>query len=165
MHLIELHDLKYTPHPGLFGGGGSSRKPVLDGVSLAVDEGSSTGLLGESGSGKTTIARCIAGLLRPDSGTIVYNGRNIFPETANRDAVGTGIQMLFQSHGASLDPCMTVLDTLSEGITSRAGKSSAVAAEAGALAASVGLPADCLGMLPSRLSGGQRHLAGVRCSS
>ncbi len=132
-------------------------KLVLKGVSLLIERGRSLALLGESGSGKTTLARCIVGLQKPDSGTIAYNGVNIFPHMENRKTIGVEIQMLFQASGASLDPCMTVLDSLAEGVTIRAGKSSKTLAEAERLVSSMGLSNDCLGRLPSQLSGGQRQ--------
>ena len=132
-------------------------KLLLKGVSLFVEEGTSVALLGESGSGKTTLARCIVGLQKPDSGTITYNGINIFPQAENRKTIGVEIQMLFQASGASLDPSMTVLDSLAEGVNVRAGKSSKTFAEAEGLVSSVGLSKDCLGRLPSQLSGGQRQ--------
>jgi peptide/nickel transport system ATP-binding protein len=157
MPLLEVKDLRYTPRLDSIAGFREKRRLLLKGVSLRVDEGATVALLGESGSGKTTLARCIAGLEVPDSGTLTYNGVNLFPRTENRKTIGTGIQMLFQASGASLDPCMTVLDSLAEGIRARAGKSSGIAAEAGALLSSVGLSGDCLGRIPSQLSGGQRQ--------
>jgi ABC-type glutathione transport system ATPase component len=130
---------------------------VLDGVSLTIEEGTSMALLGESGSGKTTLARCIVGLQKPDTGTIVYRGINLFPETENRKSVGAEVQMLFQASGASLDPCMTVLDSLSEAINVRGGQRSRTRAAAEESVLSVGMPRECLERLPSQLSGGQRQ--------
>ncbi len=137
----------------------SGKKPVLNGVSFTLDAGTSLALLGESGSGKSTLAKCIAGLLRPDSGVITFDGVNIFPETKNRDAVGVGIQMLFQGGSASLDPTMTVMESLVEGIRAHPERQPAAsyAATAERLITSVGMPAGCLGRLPHALSGGQRQ--------
>ena len=115
------------------------------------------GLLGESGSGKTTLARCIAGLQRPDSGTITYKGTSIFPRTENRKRIGVGIQMLFQASGASLDPCLTMMDSLLEGISCSTRDPKAAVAAAEEWVSSVGMTRDCLGRLPSQLSGGQRQ--------
>ena len=157
MPLLEINHLCTSLSTGSITSFRRKRRPLLTGVSLLVEEGTSVALLGESGSGKTTLARCIVGLQKPDSGTITYNGINIFPHTENRAATGTGIQMLFQSSGASLDPCMTVLDSLGEGFTTRGGNSPQTAAEAERLMSSVGLSGDCLGRFPSQLSGGQRQ--------
>ena len=157
MFLLEVNNLCSTLRPGAITSFRRKRRPLLRGVSLRIEEGTSVALLGESGSGKTTLARCIVGLQKPDSGTINYNGVNLFPHTENRKPIGAAIQMLFQASGASLDPCMTVLDSLAEGLTARDGKSSQTAAEAERLMSSVGLPRDCLGRFPSQLSGGQRQ--------
>ena len=157
MSLLEVNALCYTVRLGSMTSFRKRTKPLLKGVSLLVEEGRSVALLGESGSGKTTLARCIVGLQEPDSGTITYNGINIYPETVNRKAIGLEIQMLFQASGASLDPSQTVLDSLAEAIDIRAGKTSKTTAEAERLVASVGLSQDCLGRVPSQLSGGQRQ--------
>src|SRR5436309_915453 len=137
----------------------AKKKLVLKGISFTVEDGTSLALLGPSGSGKTTLVKCIAGLHQPDSGTITFNGVNLFPQRGNRKAVGVEIQMLFQGASASLDPRMTVLDSLLEGITARGnGKSGSKAiAEAEQLVRSVGMSTDCLGRLPYQLSGGQRQ--------
>ena len=122
MFLLEVNNLCSTLRPGSITSFRRKRRPLLKGVSLRIEEGTSLALLGESGSGKTTLARCIVGLQKPDSGTITYNGINLFPHAENRKAIGAAIQMLFQASGASLDPCMTVLDSLAEGLTLRDGR-------------------------------------------
>jgi peptide/nickel transport system ATP-binding protein len=157
MLLLEVNDLCCTLRLDSITSFRKRTKLLLKGVSLIVEGGTSLGLLGESGSGKTTLARCIVGLQKPDSGTITYDGINIFPQAGNRKAIGTEIQMLFQASGDSLDPAMTVLDSLGEGINIRGGRSSKTIAAAERLVSSVGMSRDCLGRLPSQLSGGQRQ--------
>ena len=157
MFLLEVDNLRYALRLDSIASFRKKRRPLLMGVSIRIEEGTSLGLLGESGSGKTTLARCIVGLQKPDSGTITYRGVNLFPRAENRRAIGAGMQMLFQASGASLDPCMTVQDSLAEGLTIRGGKASHRAAEAEKLLSSVGLSSDCLGRIPSQLSGGQRQ--------
>ena len=133
------------------------QKLVLKGVSFAIEDNTSLALLGASGSGKTTLAKCITGLHRPESGTIAFEGVNLFPQVENRNNVGPEIQMLFQ--GSALDPSMTVLDSLLEGIGARnqgQSKTDAIA-EAERLVASMGMSTDCLGRLPRQISGGQRQ--------
>ncbi len=157
MFLLEVEDLTYTVRHRSLTGLRRRTKRLLNGVTLRVGTGTSTALLGESGSGKTTLAKCIVGLLNPDAGSIVYNGINLFPHIKNRQATGVEIQMLFQASSASLNPCMTVLESLFEGITSIAGKTPHTREEAERLVSSVGLSGDCLERYPSQLSGGQRQ--------
>jgi peptide/nickel transport system ATP-binding protein len=155
--LLEVNRLGCALRPRSLADFRKNKRRVLDGVSLTIEEGTSMALLGESGSGKTTLARCIVGLQTPDSGTIVYRGINLFPDTENRKSVGAEIQMLFQASGASLDPCMTVLDSLSEGFNVRGWQRAKIGAAAEESVSAVGMSRECLGRLPSQLSGGQRQ--------
>jgi ABC-type glutathione transport system ATPase component len=131
------------------------RRQVLRDVTFAIDEGSVLGLVGESGSGKTTIGRCVAGLRLPDTGTIHFTGKNIYPDTQNRSSLGAQIQLLFQNHSASLDPMLNVRKSLLEGV-SRPSEESAEDAER-ELLEMVELPDDILDRFPHQLSGGQRQ--------
>ncbi|UIZ91721.1 ABC transporter ATP-binding protein [Corynebacterium sp. CNCTC7651] len=106
---------------------------ALDDVSLTVRRGERLGLVGGSGSGKTTLLHTIAGLLKPDTGTV--------------DARGT-MQMVFQDPYSSLDPRMRVIDSVAE-----AGVDTQRAQD---VLAGVGL-AGMGGRLPREFSGGQRQ--------
>lgn len=91
-------------------------KAVTD-VSFAVGEGETLALIGESGSGKTTVARCIVRLIKPDSGRIAFQGRDLLALRGRElAAVRRRIQMVFQDPGTSLHPRMTVRKTLREPI-------------------------------------------------
>jgi ABC-type dipeptide/oligopeptide/nickel transport system ATPase subunit len=127
---------------------------------MEIDEGSAVGLIGESGCGKTTLAHCIAGILKPSAGTIRFAGQNIFPEGMNRKTFTTDIQLLFQNHTASLDPRMTIRDSLLEGIISNAqgGDGDTIL---GDLLSSVQLKATVLSCYPHQLSGGQRQRVAI----
>jgi NitT/TauT family transport system ATP-binding protein len=80
---------------------------VLDGVNLTLHEGEIVGLLGRSGSGKSTLLRLIAGLARPQGGSLSYLGRKI-------DGPAGGIAMVFQSF--ALFPWLTVLENVQLGL-------------------------------------------------
>ena len=128
---------------------------ILREVSFSLSSSSTLGLIGTSGSGKTTIARCIAGLNQPTSGRIDYSGINIFPESRNRTAVGTSIQLLFQNHSDSLDPCQSIRACLSEGVRDK--NSLEIEKRLISLLDLVELPYEILDRLPTDLSGGQRQ--------
>jgi peptide/nickel transport system ATP-binding protein len=134
-----------------------ARKIVLHDVSLSIGEGGCLGLIGDSGSGKSTIARCIAGLTTPDAGTIVVQGTNIFPHMKNRKAMPGAVQMLFQDHTASLDPVMTAGESVAEGVRAHSRMRHADGRELAQLFARVGLDAGCAAKYPAQLSGGERQ--------
>ena len=86
-----------------------SRQPrrmvhAVEDVSLKVERGTTYALVGESGCGKSTIARCIAGILAPTAGTITFMGADITMPSERRDARRRHLQMIFQDPYASLNP-------------------------------------------------------------
>ncbi len=132
---------------------------AVDDVSLDVKQGEVLGLVGESGSGKSTLARTIMQLIPPTSGTVILGGRNLTEgttgqiQTARRD-----LQMVFQDPFASLNPRMTVFDTLAEPLRVHAVVPEAgVPARVAQLLAQVGLAPRFMGKYPHEFSGGQRQ--------
>ncbi|NLH82964.1 MAG: ATP-binding cassette domain-containing protein [Phyllobacteriaceae bacterium] len=86
-----------------------AERPVIDGVTLAIGEGEIVGLRGPSGTGKTTLARLLAGHLRPSTGDIRLDGRAL-PERGRRP-----IQLVFQHAETAVDPRWKVRRILEEG--------------------------------------------------
>jgi ABC-type Fe3+/spermidine/putrescine transport system ATPase subunit len=123
---------------------------VLDRVSLGVEKGEMTALLGSSGCGKTTLLRSIAGFVIPDSGTIRVGGEDItrLPPEAR------GTAMMFQSY--ALWPHMTVADNIAYGLRMRNWKKDAIAARVEEMLKLLQL--EGFGPRPvTQLSGGQRQ--------
>jgi peptide/nickel transport system ATP-binding protein len=135
----------------------------LNGVDLTVEARSIVGLIGGSGGGKTTLARCIAGLIDPDAGEIIFDGVNIFPNTANRRKIGIQIQLMFQAGSEFLNPRMTIEDSLAEAIEARGAdyQRSQIHDRGVELLRAVGLQEETLGKYPHQLSGGQRQRVGL----
>ena len=98
--------------------GGHYREEVVravDDVSFTIGEGEVVGLVGESGCGKSTIGRMVAGILEPTAGSIQYRGEDLLSlPKAKRRSVSLKSQMIFQDPFASLNPRMRVKDIIGE---------------------------------------------------
>jgi oligopeptide/dipeptide ABC transporter ATP-binding protein len=146
---------------------GPRRRPVriLSGVDLEVRHGEIVGVIGETGSGKTTLARTIVGLITPASGEIRHDGDTVLGVTARqrRRARRTGrVQFVFQDPLRSLDPDLTVRELVAEGLRIRGGLSDAEVEERVAAAlGKVGLDGGLLAQRPGQISGGQRQRVSI----
>jgi ABC-type oligopeptide transport system ATPase subunit len=136
---------------------------AVDGVSFEVAKGSTLAVVGESGCGKSTIAKAIVRLLTPTSGRIKVDGTDIarLSERAMRP-FRSRIQMVFQDPYGSLDPHLTAVDIVAEplrlqGIRNKRERQK----RAAALIDRVGLPSTALNRRPGEFSGGQRQRIGI----
>jgi oligopeptide/dipeptide ABC transporter ATP-binding protein len=133
-----------------------ARLTAVDGVSLAVDAGESVGLVGESGCGKTTLARSLLGLQRPDSGEILLDGAAL--PRRRTPAERRAVQIVFQDPASSLNPRLSVRRVLRELLTvHRLASGAALETRCRELLDLVGLPAAALDGYPGSFSGGQRQ--------
>jgi peptide/nickel transport system ATP-binding protein len=148
----------YHAPRGVLGRPGEVVSAVAE-VSFELQPGQTFGLVGESGCGKTTIARLLVGLEQPTAGSIVFSGTelaSLSPRQRRRQP--PGIQLMFQDAFASLDPRMRVQSILREPLAiqktiRRRGHRRQVAR----ILDEVGLPADAVGRYPREFSGGQRQ--------
>jgi phospholipid/cholesterol/gamma-HCH transport system ATP-binding protein len=139
---------------------GYGDQTILDGISFTVDRGEIVTVLGGSGCGKTTVLRCIVGLLTPTSGRALIDGRDVNATTGDeRDAILRNVGFSFQ--GAALLNSLTVAENVALPIVEhwRAAPDEALMLARMRLAR-VGL-ADAGDKLPSELSGGMRKRAGI----
>jgi oligopeptide/dipeptide ABC transporter ATP-binding protein len=163
--LLETRDL--SVHFSVSRGGGIRGKPAavraVDRVSLTVRRGQTLGLVGESGSGKSTFGRAIVRLLRPNSGSILLDGRDIAQLQGRALAAIRGrLQMVFQDPSASLDPTTSVGTSIAEPLELRHWSSrDARRARVDELIGLVGLRTVDRDRYPHELSGGQRQRVGI----
>jgi ABC-type glutathione transport system ATPase component len=161
-NILEVENLHVS-----FGGGRDiyfrRKEPfeAVKGVSFAVGQGQTFAIVGESGAGKSTVARCVVGVQRPDSGEMRFAGQ---PLTDRRTpALRRGIQMVFQDPYGSLNPRMTVGSAITELLRVNKLVTSRETARERAveLLSLVGLPESALDRKPRAFSGGQRQRIGI----
>jgi ABC-type glutathione transport system ATPase component len=159
--LVEVRDLVKE-----FRSPRGSGPPVraVDGVTFDVRGGETLGIVGETGSGKTTTARLIARLIEPDAGSIRFEGREIAPlRRGELKALRRDVQMVFQDPYSSLNPRKTVGSIVAEPFAvhglheDRAARRRAVQE----LMERVGLNPEHYNRFPHEFSGGQRQRVGV----
>ena len=137
---------------------------AVDDVSFTIRRGEALGLVGESGCGKTTVARCILKLLEPTEGTILFDGQDLgaFDSTATR-GFRRRVRAIFQDPYSSLNPRMTVRQTVGEPImlhSERVDKTS-IDRQVHELLDVCGLPRAIAQRYPHEMSGGQRQRVGI----
>jgi oligopeptide transport system ATP-binding protein len=163
--LLEVRSLRksYPLPPGAHARSGRSSAAV-DGVSFSLEPGETLGIVGESGCGKTTLARMLLRLIEPDSGEIRYRGENwLQAGGANLRALRRRMQMVFQDPVASLNPRMRVGTIVAEPLAIHEPSLSRAARRrrAAEILEAVGLGPEALDRYPHEFSGGQRQRIGI----
>ena len=135
---------------------------AVNDVGFAIERGSTLAVVGESGCGKSTVARSLVRLIKPTSGSIVLDGVEIatMPERKLRP-LRSKIQMVFQDPYGSLDPHLTAQQIVAEPLKLRGVRAAERNAEAARLIDLVHLPATALERRPAEFSGGQRQRIGI----
>lgn len=156
--MIKVENIKKYFSTGMF-----SKKHVraVDGLSFAIEEGETLGLVGESGCGKTTVGRLILRLIEPTEGKIFFKNTNIL-ELNKKDLrrLRPKMQIIFQDPDSSLDPRMRIGDSIAEPlklykIVSKNEREEKISE----LIETVGLNPEHVNRYPHELSGGQNQRA------
>jgi peptide/nickel transport system ATP-binding protein len=135
---------------------------AVSNVSIALQQGQTLGIVGESGCGKSTTARLIMGLMPPDSGDIVLEGKALGNGTAELRAFRRKVQMVFQDSSASLNPRLTLEQSVAFGPQVHGLPKREAIERARDLLARVGLdPVRFAGRYPHEISGGQRQRVNI----
>lgn len=157
--LVEVRNLVKTYR------GKSGPVHAVKGISFAIKQGQSVGLVGESGCGKSTTSEILVRLMDATEGEILFDGQDIARMPAQgfaRNALRSDIQMVFQDATDSLNPRHTSRQTIAEPLWRLAGiRGAMLTARIEELAALVGLPLSLLDRFPHQLSGGQKARVGI----
>jgi oligopeptide/dipeptide ABC transporter ATP-binding protein len=119
--ILEVRDLEvsFRSRVGILGsflGQKASVARAVDGVSLSLAEGEILALAGESGCGKTTLARSLMGFVRPDAGSIAFEGRPLGRSGRELQRYRRRVQMIYQDPTGALNPRQTVYESVAEGL-------------------------------------------------
>src|SRR5258705_3284270 len=155
--LLQVHSL--SKHY-LAGGRWFNRVPVtaVDKVDFVIGQGQTLGLVGSSGSGKSTVARCVTGLEQPDSGHIWFEGVDLARLTGSQlRCVRLDVQMIFQDAVTSLNPRFSALEAIEEPLQIQGKARSERREVAETVVKEVGLSPAALGRRVMDFSGGQRQ--------
>ena len=132
---------------------------AFDGVNLTINRGTTLALVGESGAGKSSLARCLALLERPAKGELWFDGLNLAAFGNNQLSVmRRQVQLIFQDSASSLNPRMTAAEIIAEPLViQKEGTKAEQRQRALALMEEAGLPREWETKLPHEFSGGQRQ--------
>ena len=158
--LLHVQDItKHFPIRRKLFGGESSKVHAVDGVSFSIEEGATFALVGESGCGKTTVARLVLLLEQATKGTIRFRGKDI-QQLRGKDLISykRSAQAVFQNPYASLNPRMSVKDIVGEPLYVHLGmRGRSLTMRVEELLEMVGLSRANLANYPHQFSGGQRQ--------
>jgi energy-coupling factor transport system ATP-binding protein len=155
MFVLETKDLTYT-----YGAGTPFQKTAVDHVSFGIEKGEFLGIIGHTGSGKSTLIQTLNGLLRPTSGSVLLKGKDIWAEPKKIRSVRFQVGMVFQYPEHQLFE-ETVLKDICFGPGNMGLGTEESEARARQAAKFVGLDEDLLNQSPFELSGGQKRRAAI----
>lgn len=162
--LIEVKNLtKYFPIKSGFFGTADGTVKAVDNVSFDIFKGETLGLVGESGCGKSTTGRLILNLIKPTSGEVLFEGKNVYSLRGQAmRSMRRDMQIVFQDPFASLNPRMNIGDIIREPmIVHNIGTKNEQISRVNKLLEYVGLASYHAKRFPHEFSGGQRQRVGI----
>ncbi|RJQ54653.1 MAG: ATP-binding cassette domain-containing protein [Desulfobacteraceae bacterium] len=162
--LLSARGLKkyFSVRKGLFSST-CARVLAVDGIDLTIHRGETLGLVGESGCGKTTVAKVMIRAIPPTAGEVIFEGKNIFTLPAGEmRRLRKRIQMVYQDPYSSLNPRMKIGKLIGEAaVVHKIDTPGQIEQKVLSILQRVGLPADSVNRFPHEFSGGQRQRIGI----
>jgi oligopeptide transport system ATP-binding protein len=162
--LLEVHDLRkhFFVRKGVLSKVRGNVRAV-DGVGFTLNQGETLGLVGESGCGKTTLARCLLRLIEPTGGEVLFEGENLLEmDREELRKVRARLQIIFQDPYSSLNPRMTIGEIIAEPLRNHTQASRGeIRDRVSFLMEKVGLHPEQARRYPHEFSGGQRQRIGI----
>lgn len=152
---LVLEDVTYKYNPGT-----TYEVTALDHINLSIGEGEFIGLIGHTGSGKSTLIQHLNGLLRATEGRILYNGEDIYDQSYDRQSLRTQVGMVFQYPEHQLFE-VSVFEDVKFGPKNQGLDDKEATLRAYEALSSVGFPDDYYDQSPFELSGGQKRRAAI----
>ena len=159
--LLSVHGLRkrFPVRTGLYS---KAYVSAVDSVSFTVEAGTTLGIVGESGCGKSTTARLILGLTEPDAGTVAFEGVDVQTLTGpRRKTLRRNMQMVFQDPYSALNPRMSIGESIAFPLRVHGYSKSAQRERTGILLDQVGLHPNHASYYPHQMSGGQRQRVNI----
>lgn len=155
--MLEVTGLKKTYISGIIS---KTVTRAVDDVSFYIERGKTLGLVGESGCGKSTLGQCILKLIEPTAGKIMFNGMDITAlDNKALNSIRPSMQMIFQDPDSSLDPKMTIGQSIAEPLMLKGNDRKKTESKVIELIKQVGLSPEHINRFPYQLSGGQNQRA------
>ncbi|MDQ0379698.1 oligopeptide/dipeptide ABC transporter ATP-binding protein [Amycolatopsis thermophila] len=159
LELDQVHVVHKIRSSGLFG---HDSVHALTDATLTVHPGETIGVVGESGCGKTTLAKVVVGLQKPTSGTVRHRGKSLWDSGTGRREFGRDIGMVFQDPSTALNRRMSIARIVRDPLdVHRVGTPAEHADRVRELMGLVGLPSSVADAVPGQLSGGQRQRVAI----
>ncbi|NNM47712.1 ABC transporter ATP-binding protein [Knoellia koreensis] len=155
--LLQVNDL--VKHFPVRGRGPAQMLRAVDGVSFTVNAGETVGVVGESGCGKSTVARLVVGLTKPTSGSVLVEGGDIWARGKEGAERRRRMQMVFQNPTGSMNPRRTVGDAVAEPL--QVLRAPGIRAKVEETLSLVGLKPEMADRMPHEMSGGQQQRAAI----
>jgi len=154
--ILKLENIGYSVTSSGKGFEKKSMINILDDINLKINQGEVLGISGESGGGKTTLAKVIAGVINPSQGRLIWDD-----EILSGNTIASPVQILFQNHGETLNPYRKIEDTINEALKIQKWDAELIDSKKNEILSSLSISSDIIKKKGFELSGGEQQRAAL----